>query len=170
MNNRSYLEVIGPKVEKFEKRNKKLEDNLASKTKELNEMTTKFQGNIIVVDKLDTILCESLDKHNAKAKKKIASLELNNPKLKSSLNDALGMFRVKDSQNRELGQTITTLEARNVKLETELSILKKDKAVECAIASVSPRCEANNVFDDRVRMLELENSNLNEIIKKFTSS
>ena len=38
------------------------------------------------------------------------------------------------------------------------------------IASVSPRCEANNVLDDRVRILELENSNLNEIIKKFTSN
>ena len=80
------------------------------------------------------------------------------------------MFRAKDSQNCELGQTITTLKAQNEKLETELSILLKDKAAVCAIASVSPRCEANNVLDDRVRMLELENSNLNEIIKKFTSS
>ena len=80
------------------------------------------------------------------------------------------MSKVKDSQNCELCQTITTLKSQNEKLETELSILLKDKAAVCAIASVSPRCEANNVLDDRVRILELENSNLNEIIKKFTSS
>ena len=72
-----------------------------------------------------------------------------------TLNDALGLFTARDSQNSELGQTISTVKSQNEKLETELSILKKDIGAECAIASVSPRCEANNVLDDRVRMLGL---------------
>ena len=55
-------------------------------------------------------------------------------------------------------------------LETELSNLKTKNVDECAIASVSPRCEANNLLDDRVRILQLENLNLNIIIRNFTSS
>ena len=83
----------------------------------------------------------------------------------------LVMFTARDSQNSELGQTIhysQSLKMRSLKLNC--LCLRKTKAAECAIASVLPRCEANNVLDDRVRMLELENSNLNEIIKKFTSN
>ena len=48
--------------------------------------------------------------------------------------------------------------------------LKKKFASECSITSVSPRCEANNLLDDRVKILQLENLNLNTIIKNFTSS
>ena len=149
---------------------KQLENKLASKIDELNKMTTKFQKLKVVVDKGDTISAESLNKQNAKTKKIIANLELKTSQLQSSLNDAIDMSMVKDSQNCELCQTITTLKSQIEKLETELSTLLKDKANVCVIASVSPRCEANNVFDDRVRILELENSNLNEIIKKLTSS
>ena len=53
------------------------------KTNELNEMTTKFQELKIVVDKLDPISSESLDKQNAKAKKKIANLESKSSNLQS---------------------------------------------------------------------------------------
>ena len=69
-----------------------------------------------------------------------------------------------------IGQSVTTLKAKNLLLETELSNLKKKIASECSIASVSPRCEANNLLDDRVKILQLENLNLNTIIKNFTSS
>ena len=168
-----YIENIYPKVvecDKFEKLSKQLENKLARKINELNEMTTKFQKLKVVVGKGDTISAESLNKQNAKSKTIIANLELKTSQLQSSLNEALNMFNVKDSQNCELCQTITTLKSQIEKLETELSNRLKDKNDVCMIASVSPRCEANNVLDDRVRMLELENSNLNEIIKKSTSS
>ena len=42
--------------------------------------------------------------------------------------------------------------------------------IECAHASVSPRCEENNLLSDRVKILQLENLNLNKIIKNFTCS
>ena len=44
-------------------------------------MTTKFQELKVVVDKGDTISSESLEKQNAKTKRKIASLELKTSQL-----------------------------------------------------------------------------------------
>ena len=62
------------------------------------------------------------------------------------------------------------LEAKTDLLETSLSGLKVSNAAECTIASVSPRCEANNLVNDRVELLEKENFELNNIIKSFTCS
>ena len=72
-----YLEEIGPKVaelNKLKKHSKQLEDNLASKNNELNEMTTMFQELRSVDDKFETTSSESLDKQYSKAKKKDCQL------------------------------------------------------------------------------------------------
>ena len=82
----------------------------------------------------------------------------------------LGTINAKDLELRMLGQSVTTLKADNLLLETELSNLKEKLAFECSHTSVSPRCVENNLLSDRVKMLELENLNLNKIIKNFTSS
>ena len=113
-----YIENIYPKVaecDKFKKLSKQLENDLASKIDELNEMTTKFQDLKVVVDKGDTIYVESLDKQNDKTKKIITNLELKTSQLQSSLNDAIDMSMGKDSQNYELCQTITTLKSQNLR-------------------------------------------------------
>ena len=72
----------------------------------------------------------------------------------------LGTINARDLEIKLLGQSITTLNAKNVLLETEMSNLKKKNDAECAIASVSPRCEEKNLLNDRVKVLQLANLNL----------
>ena len=58
---------------------------------------------------------------------------------------------------------------KSERLESELSSLKKGKACESSVASVSPSCELN-LLNEKIKFLELENLKLKEVITKFTRS
>ena len=86
-------------------------------------------------------------------------------------NKLLSLDLAKEKNDKlKLATKVQELQAKNDSLETELSNLKIFNDAECTVDSVSPRCEANNLVNDRVEMLEKENSKLNNIIKSFTNS
>ena len=152
------------------KEKKQLNRELAKVKFELQKWTTMFHAKKGVVDNFDVSSSKSLENAIGISKDACAGLESHHSKGANDFNAMLGMSNARDLENQMLGQSITMLKAQNGMLETELSNLKNKIASECAIASVSPRCEANNLLDDRVRILQLENLNLNTIIRNFTSS
>ena len=159
-----------PSLAQIKKEKKQLKKELTKVKFELKKWTTMFHAKKGVVDNFDIISSKSLESAIGNSKILFANLEPQISKVASDSNVLLGMSNAKDLENHKLVQSITTLKAQNEMLETELSNLKNANAAECAIASVSPRCEANNLLDDRVRILQLENLNLNTIIRNFTSS
>ena len=136
----------------------------------MNGGQIKSQANIGASDSFDDFSSKSLDASLNSSKNIGVELEPKNSNTTSDSNEMLGTIKTKDLEIKFLGQRITTLKEKNFVLETEMSNLETKIADECAHASVSPRCEENNVLSDRVKILELENLSLNKVIKNFTSS
>ena len=69
-----------------------------------------------------------------------------------------------------LSQKIEIYEAKTKRLEKDISNLKAEKGKLNDVASTSHGCQTENDSNDRIKSLELSNSKLKEIIKKFTTS
>ena len=132
-------------------------------------MTIKFHEMKAIVDSYDSTKFDSMEIEFGKAKENVASLELKNSKLVNELNEYVSLISSMNDEIKKLDQNIIIYESKTERLENELASLKKEKAMESSVASVSPSCE-QNLFNDRVKTLELENLKLNEIIKNFTRS
>ena len=157
-------------VVQLKKERRQLKKELAIFKRELEWWTNQSQANIGASDSFDDFSSKCLDASLDSSKNIVVELEPKNSNLTSDSNEMLGTIKTKDLEIKFLGQRITTLKEKIFLLETEMSNLERKIADECAHASVSPRCEENNVLSDRVKILELENLSLNKVIKNFTSS
>ena len=118
-----------------------------------------LQNNFDSKEEAFKYLVEFVDKNGAK----VVQHKKNMKQLKSEL--------VKEKcEKQKLAIVVQEQKAKIELLESKLANLSVSNAAVCAVASVSPRCEATNLANDRVEMLEKANSKFNKIIRSFTSS
>ena len=118
----------------------------------------------------DTTTFESLEKKIDEAKYKVASLETKNSKLVNDLNKYVILVKSMSIEIQKLDSNVLKRKAENEKSQSELSLLKKQKEIECLTISVSPRCELENLHNTRNEKLLKDIEKLKLIVKKFITS
>ena len=104
------------------------------------------------------------------ANEKVSTLEMKVSNLVDSLKEKEQVISFKNTDNRLLSQKIEIYEAKTERLEKNISNLKAEGGKSTNVASTSFGCQTEIDINDRTKTLELSNSKLRDIIKKFTAS